>query len=390
MKKTIAALLALVMGGWLLCVVFVGCGTVDEKAETEKPSSLGAYDQHGEETDGEPEAILIHLELDGGSTAAAPLATGRYGERIYGLPLDLEKEGHRFIGWFTAPDCGGLQIATEKGLIPGREILNETIGAVKGKTESLTLYAGFVKKNVQVTLRFGDSYETVAVEYGVHLESRVVNGVVAKAYSVNPSGYPLYTKPITCDMTLYVVSYEMLCEGKTVSTADNNGYDPKASGSHDNIAMHRGWQLGNVGLSVDQKSGSETEYRLSYHVLEDPYRLPVGQLSDQLKDCWLHNDSYANAVCGTNIKGDRVGFGAYYVEVVYRDGTTREFSDTNFLAGASQHEEVALCAFSGKKGGGVKEINVSVVYELCFNNKMSYWLGFTWAANYICKYNFSF
>lgn len=388
MKKTVGAVL-IVMVISLFAVVFSGCSSNSSpNGVSVLPAKYNTTTNSNNETEnGKNEPILIHLDFDGGRSNSSTVTTGTYGEKINGLPLDLIKNGYIFSGWYTEPNCCGYQITDRSGFINDRYIINESIyGVTEGTAEGITLYAGWIERKMQVSLHIGAKTYTVEVPYGEYLQEIDIGGLSALTYSINPSGYPLYEQPITADIELYVISYKGTYSGKTTCCADNNGYNPKESGSNDNVKLHKGWSMGNIELRTQKTNLTETKYCLDYYLLQDIYNVPKGDVSGNLKDCWVNNDSFSESVYKTEIDERRVGFGAYYVEVIYQNGHSDEFSDVNFMAGSSQYDTIELCTFTAKTNDPIKEIRVTVIYELSFNNNLSYWLGCTWGANYRTEY----
>ena len=333
--------------------------------------------------------ILINLDFDGGTTNSSSLTIGKYGESINGLPLDLVKEGYDFIGWFTKPNCDGYQVADANGFVKNRNVLTESIYGVNEESKSISLYAGWKPKKFKVALNFGNDSYLVEVENGNYLEEvNLTNEILALSFSVNPSGNPLFNKPITSDVELYVISYKKVDQGRTYCCEDNNGYNSNKSGSNNDVALHKGWSMGNAELVVKKTSESYTEYSLNYHLLQDIHNLPLGKLTNKkIRDCWLGNDSYSENVHNTGIRNQKIGFGAYSVKVIYRNGSSEEFTGVNFLSSYSKYDDINLCSFSAKESNPIKKIKVSVMYELIYNNDYLFgWIK--WGANYRCDYIF--
>ena len=53
--------------------------------------------------------------------------TVSYDSLITDLPLGLELEHKTFTGWFTKPNCDGVQVADRYGEIPTKNFVNETV-----------------------------------------------------------------------------------------------------------------------------------------------------------------------------------------------------------------------------------------------------------------------
>jgi len=390
MKRRFVSCLLAVLVILLFSSLLVGC-SAEGAADTERVTVSNTAEKaqtDNEKDDGEEEnMIFINLEFDGAVTSSPSLAVGYLGKRLSGVPLNLKRDGYIFSGWYTAPDCGGYQITDALEFIEGREIVSREIyGVGNGKDERITLYAGWVPRVIEVKLILGKKSYVRKIENGQYLSESDLDGRVATAYSENPSGMPAYDKPITKSITLYVTSYKETHTGYVTSCMDNNGYDIRESGSEGNVALHKGWVMGDVSLYAKKNSTAETEYELYYNLTEDVHNLPRGKAEDEIRELWLSNDTYAERVVGTDIKNERIGYGAYYVEVIYKNGEKEKFSGVNLLAGSSKGDSIRLCSFSEMEKNPISEINVSLMYELAFNNNVSYWLGFTWVADFRCDY----
>lgn len=102
-----------------------------------------------------------------GESGAVKQVTAAYGTEISGLPTGVTAPHKVFKGWYTAPNCGGVRIADEYGVIPVVSEVNETNFAIDGANNRIYLYAGFETAKYRVTLDFGGvaSSETLSVEY---------------------------------------------------------------------------------------------------------------------------------------------------------------------------------------------------------------------------------
>lgn len=249
------------------------------------------------------------------------------------------------------------------------------------------------RKKPIVTLIQNSKRYTVEVENGEYLfDVELENGLYANAFSVNPSGNPLYDSAVLEDMTLYVVSTTRNVTGKTYSCAINNGYDTSNPSDDGNRRLANGWSLGEVVLKTE-KQDSETTYDVSYKLTQDTHNLPHGTAdvnnSIPLHTVWLNNNVYSGTIKDTSIKG-QVGYGAFYVEVVYKNGSKETFDGINFLSATGKFQEEVLCFFREKESNPLKRMEIVVCYQLAFNNTLSHSLGCVWCADYRAEYKIDF
>lgn len=387
MKKIIIRVILVAMVLSMSLGIFTACYITGNDTAYSNSKYFDSVNFSFESADGEKKTLLIHLDLDGGYAGDSSAVTvGKLGEKIEGLPLKIIKTGFAFSGWYTALGCSGYQIADQNGIITDRSILNSDIYGLTEESETLTLYAGWIREKVPVSLILESQRYTVEIEYGSYLNSITLsNGATALSYSVNPSGYPLYQDPITNKIDLYVISYEKTFTGRTISCEMDKGFNPKAGGTSDSIRLHAGWNLGEIQVDVKKTADFETNYIIKYRLLQDISHLPKNGL-DNVNDCWLENDTYSQKIFNTNIKNQRVGYGAYFLKVYYKNGKSQEFNDTNFLSNLYQYENVELCTIDVKATNPIDKIEISLVYEIRWNNRYSYWLGVSWLANYRCDF----
>ena len=385
MKKFLALVLVMVC---MLAFAFTGCSNNESGLSATEVSRLPGFELQLDEND-QTKKIMVRLNLNGGysPTIESNVILAEYGEQIQ-LPIDIEKDGCKFVGWFYEEQ----QITDKNGAIEKRDFLNAVNFAISEDQEStVVLTAVFDTINPILTIVFPNGeQEKVEVVSNSYLKNVVTDsGWIVKSFSKNPSGTPKYQDTVKEDITLYAINYEKTVYGRTISTENENGFNPSRSGSSEQVALHKSWDLGNVKINQNVKSSS-TEFVLSYCLTQDPHNLPKGKMSDdRIKDVWLNNDSYSERVFKTNINGQSIGYGAYYVEVCYVDGDTREYKATNFLANACNGEQIQIAKFS-VKSIPVESIRVSVVYELSYNNPYSHWLGVTWSANYRQNFEINF
>ena len=66
-----------------------------------------------------------------------------YGSRIESLPTDLKLENKTFMGWYTEPERGGLQVADEYGVLPEASLISSRNFDLTDPDGFIRLYAGF-------------------------------------------------------------------------------------------------------------------------------------------------------------------------------------------------------------------------------------------------------
>ena len=175
--------------------------------------------------------------------------------------------------------------------------------------------------------------------------------------------------------------------------ADGNQYNPdKPETNSSFIGYHKNFELGELVASECRIVGNQyvvhdnADFALRYHLLQNPKDLP-GDNSNITKDIC---DDSETSVYGTSISG-RIGKGAYWVRVTYRDYSQEEYTARNFLATAVNDSYIDLIpAGSLASNKTVAKIEVVVVYEM-FTGAPGF-LGIWWKdyTNWRCTYTFNF
>lgn len=139
-----------------------------------------------------------------------------YGESIRNLPTadEVVLEEKEFVGWFTEPDCQGLQVADEYGINPENSIVTTSRFTVSSDG-FIFLYAGFKGATYSVTFHAGPNVdpEVVEVEHGTPISSvmpecRNEEGLAVLTWSQkgpNESDRIAYRGKVQSDLTLYAL-----------------------------------------------------------------------------------------------------------------------------------------------------------------------------------------
>lgn len=160
---------------------------------------------------------------------------------------------------------------------------------------------------------------------------------------------------------------------------------------------HNGFEIGEVILSGCLRNSDNT-YRIvadnisfTYKLLVDINGIPT--VTSEKKH-YIYSDTYNGTIIGTNISGTKIGRGAYYAKVVYKDGSTSETGVTNFMDGAEAFAEIPLSVdlISQKPLESIDRIEIDVFYE---NNYVwKNWLGqwtenhfYNWRCSTVIKFN---
>ncbi|MBE7077887.1 MAG: hypothetical protein E7377_04200 [Clostridiales bacterium] len=87
----------------------------------------------------------------------------------------------------------------------------------------------------------------------------------------------------------------------------------------------------------------------------------------------INKDNYSNPIYGTNISGETVEKGAYYVKVTYTSGETTEINATNVFEGVSKGTVVSIKPNELKEGRLIDTIEIVFVYELFYEYYNGWW-----------------
>ncbi len=157
----------------------------------------------------------VILDYQGAPVTGVRQLTVSYGASLPELPKNLTGEHREFLGWFTQPQCGGIQVADQYGLIPLVSVLTEQNFDLSGT--SVTLYAGFEPEKHTVTFCFEAGMETeeMQVAYDTPIGKVVpktrVNGEAVLTWSKTQGG-EVWNGKVTSDMVLYAVEYAPVIE----------------------------------------------------------------------------------------------------------------------------------------------------------------------------------
>ena len=157
----------------------------------------------------------VILDYQGAAVTGERQYTVTYDTSLPALPKDLALEHKEFTGWYTAENCGGMQVADKYGLIPVVSVLTEASFDVSGKF--INLYAGFKTETHTVTCHFSGEAEDeeLQVEYGTPVSQIVpktrIDGMAPIAWSKSEDG-EAFSGKITGDIDLYALEYAPILE----------------------------------------------------------------------------------------------------------------------------------------------------------------------------------
>lgn len=155
------------------------------------------------------------LVLDFGESADQDSSVKAYlHANIPDLPgqITIEDKGYMdFVGWFTEPDCKGIQVSDQNG--KSDLLLSDQLLAASDENHRIRLHAGFEVHQYRVAFYDDDGHtllKSVETKYGTDLEeigSNLFVGdklVLTWSESLNGSAY---TENITRDLSLYATSF---------------------------------------------------------------------------------------------------------------------------------------------------------------------------------------
>ena len=299
------------------------------------------------------------------------------GSALPALPAQLyisDKYYMNFIGWYAVKGSNSIQVSGEDGL---SEIKFDDNLAKYCDGSELVLYARFEKQKYTVTFlnndgtkikektaTHGDSIDAVAK--GISTGGQTVIG-----WSRIPNG-TRFDGEIEENLNLYPVAFlkESTVGLDLKNCKNDNGYNSNAQADEeDDRARHNGFRV--VGLSVsniEQRNDGKYTIPADWYastigikIMANPSALPINNNECQSK--YIENDTYNGSVTGTNISNKSIGKGAYYVKVMYEDGTVYEKNATNFLDGKNQGDIIPL-NIPFEKCKKIQYVHVTVVYEL--------------------------
>lgn len=160
--------------------------------------------------------FTLILDYQGAAVTGSRSMKVAYNSEISELPLNLTLENKNFVGWYTQPNKQGIQVSDQYGVIPLKNIVNESIFDLSDPQGGIYLYAGFKNEEFTVSFYFTESGapEEVKVEYGtpiseVQLETRVDGkAVIAWSKKRNDTNKEnVFDGKVTSDMVLYATEY---------------------------------------------------------------------------------------------------------------------------------------------------------------------------------------
>ncbi|MGN0824566.1 MAG: InlB B-repeat-containing protein [Candidatus Coproplasma sp.] len=164
----------------------------------------------------------VILDYQGADITGSRQYNVSYGSSLPELPKNVTLDHSVFAGWYTQPNCGGVQVADKYGLVPVISVLNEKNFDLSG--EYVYLYAGFETEKFTVTFCFesGMNTEDVQVEYNTPISEVVpatrVDGKAVLTWSKSQGG-EVWNGKVTDNIVLYAVEYAPIID------FDSNGGD---------------------------------------------------------------------------------------------------------------------------------------------------------------------
>lgn len=156
------------------------------------------------------------LDYQGAAVTGSRSLTVGYNSLINDLPMNLTMANKNFVGWYTQPDKQGIQVADQYGVIPSKNIVDESIFDLSNPKGYIYLYAGFEGEKFTVTFYCTENGapEEVQVEYGtpiskVQLETRVDDkAVIAWSKKRNDTNKEeVFNGKVTSEMVLYAAEF---------------------------------------------------------------------------------------------------------------------------------------------------------------------------------------
>ena len=151
--------------------------------------------------------------------------------------------------------------------------------------------------------------------------------------------------------------------------AADHGYDMSTSGNESNRKNdHDRYEMGHLVLyGCKQVNGAykisePSNFKIEYILDANPDDLPSVKGGDL-----RISDDACSSVIGTDIQGKRVGYGAYCINVKYKNGTSAPAIVTvDFLENVSIGSVVDMLGYSGLDVASISEIKITIVYELYY------------------------
>ncbi len=156
------------------------------------------------------------LDYQGAAVTGSRSMKVAYNTEINDLPLNLSLENKNFVGWYTQPNKQGIQVSDQYGIIPLKNIVNESIFDLTNPQGGIYLYAGFKNEEFTVTFYATENGvpEEVKVEYGTPISEvqpvARVDGKAVIAWSKKKNDTAqgeVFNGKVTSDMVLYAAEY---------------------------------------------------------------------------------------------------------------------------------------------------------------------------------------
>ncbi|MEG1609193.1 MAG: InlB B-repeat-containing protein, partial [Clostridia bacterium] len=159
-----------------------------------------------------PIECQLILDYSGGKVEGTRSFKILYGENVTALPTTT-KENYVFTGWFTQPNCKGVQIADEFGILPLKEVFTSATYEIENGIS--TIYAGFDIIKHSVKFYFGTDVaaesQVVQAAHGSKLgditPEKLIKGFAVLTWSTVKDGTAIFNGEILADMTLYAVEF---------------------------------------------------------------------------------------------------------------------------------------------------------------------------------------
>ena len=171
-----------------------------------------------------PKKYTFLLDYQGGEVSGLREFDVDYDSEIIGIPTSVALENKDFVGWFTEPNMGGIQVSDKYGLLPGYNKLISSAYGLTGETKQIKLYAAFTTHlyKVEFFTKDGALLKTEQVERNTQISSIApteIDGKAIAGWSLSHVGETVVTV-VDKDMQLFAIGFK----GK-LSFVTNNGSD---------------------------------------------------------------------------------------------------------------------------------------------------------------------
>lgn len=338
------------------------------------------------------------LDYQGAAVTGGRSLTVSYDSVINDLPMNLTIANKDFMGWYTEPNKQGTQVADQYGMIPSKNVIDESVFDLSDPKGYIYLYAGFKGEEFTVTFypTANGAPEEVKVEYGtpisqVQIEARVDgNAVISWSKKKNDTNKDeIFNGKVTSEMVLYAAEYAPVIDfdsngGKAVnSVIAHEGDTISLSTPVKENYKFVGWQTAS-GEVVDYKIMPSSSVRLTakwqaiiafdtnggteVNNISEPQGTKV-VLPETEKDGFMFAgwyDGNGNKYESTAMPSKSVNLYAKYWEmcemtkVFYAEGTWYTFSDGQ--KGNKTYR--AALDLSNLYDGAIRDIRLTVHYKL--------------------------